>query len=519
MNIYHTYLTLNKRNNYNFSSSYLGIHNFGLHLVLYFKKKKKIANAKHHAFFGGFNRLNRNAKATTPRVGFRRSFSSFPSFLQKRRKWSQSSNGSSEIYMTGINATDSLFLLHVLSKSLPNTNVEFHVTLGIMNAFDSSNVTWVVDDYEPFHWEHFVFKSDKYEIYKLSKFIAKVITELGFTAYEVDVVLSFHPFKYGVASLGNSYSMRRSGLMFSNKTLLNVFSLKRVRNLFSISSAINNKSHFSIAHSLHNVNPQFYNPIPSIYVSSKGLPIHLFFTIYQLNSYEFNPIISKYVPIDFVYTVFVKVRYNLDEFFMAGNQFGFTYSSESDLKSLLAVISEKLEEYMSIYNLSDDAIVYIQVTFRQKDKKLLSEFSLLSSDGTDRKDLFHIPRSDLKSVESNLSIPVSIDEDSLGKALPVDISDGLITHIHLEIDGKLVNFLDIIKSNAKILRAKHKDNIISFDSSFKFYLLKDNTQKQTAKSILNNLLGRFGIRLEKSVTKVSSGKSFNILATRKAVIS
>lgn len=48
---------------------------------------------------------------------------------------------------------------------------------------------------------------------------------------------------------------------------------------------------------------------------------------------------------------------------------------------------------------------------------------------------------------------------------------------------------------------------------------KDNTQKQTAKSILNNLLGRFGIRLEKSVTKVSSGKSFNILATRKAVIS
>lgn len=48
---------------------------------------------------------------------------------------------------------------------------------------------------------------------------------------------------------------------------------------------------------------------------------------------------------------------------------------------------------------------------------------------------------------------------------------------------------------------------------------KDNTQKQTAKSILNNLMGRFGIRLEKSVTKVLSGKSFDILSTRKAVIS
>lgn len=48
---------------------------------------------------------------------------------------------------------------------------------------------------------------------------------------------------------------------------------------------------------------------------------------------------------------------------------------------------------------------------------------------------------------------------------------------------------------------------------------KDNTQKQTAKSILNNLMGRFGIRLEKSVTKIMSGRSLDILATRKAIIS
>ena len=48
---------------------------------------------------------------------------------------------------------------------------------------------------------------------------------------------------------------------------------------------------------------------------------------------------------------------------------------------------------------------------------------------------------------------------------------------------------------------------------------KDNTQKQTAKSILNNLLGRFGIRLEKCVTKVLSHKSYEVLCTRKAIIS
>lgn len=47
---------------------------------------------------------------------------------------------------------------------------------------------------------------------------------------------------------------------------------------------------------------------------------------------------------------------------------------------------------------------------------------------------------------------------------------------------------------------------------------KDNTQKQMAKSILNNLMGRFGIRLEKSLTKVLSLESYRVLAIRKAVI-
>ena len=139
--------------------------------------------------------------------------------------------------MTGINATNSLILSDVLSKRLANANVECQVTLGIMNAFDSSNLTWEQQDYEPFHWEHFVFKSDKDDIHKLSKFISKVITEVGFTADEVDVVLSFsdasQPTKFGVhPSSGNGYHTIRSGLMLSNKTLRNVFSS---RDLFFIS--------------------------------------------------------------------------------------------------------------------------------------------------------------------------------------------------------------------------------------------------------------------------------------------
>ena len=71
-----------------------------------------------------------------------------------------------------------------------------------------------------------------------------------------------------------------------------------------------------------------------------------------------------------------------------------------------------------------------------------------------------------------LNIPVSMNED--GKLLPTITSNGFgfITHINLNINGILVNFLDIIKNNAKILRKNHPDNRIHFDKDFKFYLLK-----------------------------------------------
>lgn len=159
--------------------------------------------------------------------------------------------------------------------------------------------------------------------------------------------------------------------------------------------------------SLHNVNPQFYNPIPSAYVSSKGLPIHLHFTIFQLNSSEFNQIISKYVPIDFVYTVFIKVRYNIDSFFMAGNQFGFDYYSDSDIEQLHDDAMSKLQFYLDEYNLTGDAVVYVQFSFKQSDKTLLSEFSLDKPT--------HITVSENTITQNKLNIPVSINEDSLGK--------------------------------------------------------------------------------------------------------
>ena len=72
-------------------------------------------------------------------------------------------------------------------------------------------------------------------------------------------------------------------------------------------------------------------------------------------------------------------------------------------------------------------------------------------------------------------MPVSINEDSIGKPLSVNVSNGVITNINITINDKQVNFLDLIRDRAKVLRLNHKDNITHFDENFRFYLLKDKS--------------------------------------------
>jgi hypothetical protein len=57
----------------------------------------------------------------------------------------------------------------------------------------------------------------------------------------------------------------------------------------------------------------------------------------------------------------------------------------------------------------------------------------------------------------------------------------------------------------------------------KIYSIKsnpiNNTQKSMAKSLLNNLLGRFGINLEKSITDVVSTRPFDRIGSMNKILS
>lgn len=148
-----------------------------------------------------------------------------------------------------------------------------------------------------------------------------------------------------------------------NDLSANKFPNKQQRTFSDIAvNNISNEDKFDDSNNL------FYNIIPSIYVYGKGKPISVHYNISDINSPKFaNEIIAK-VPLGFTYTVFIKVKYNFNEYLMAGNQFGFMFTSELDINDLYAIVYNRLDEYLDSYNLTEDDIRYVMLSFRQKDK-------------------------------------------------------------------------------------------------------------------------------------------------------
>ena len=229
-------------------------------------------------------------------------------------------------------------------------------------------------------------------------------------------------------------------------------------------------SFFSTAPIINNdnltCNQLLNNVIPSEFIHTKDEPIFVYLDYIDDISYFVRSIRCS-VPINRNYTVFVKVRYDMDRFAMTGNQFAFNYFHLRDIELMFETIVFKLEQHYSLYSTSQDDIEYVQLVFRVRDEILLSEFALVKPK--------HVPKKENEIVVNKLSIPVSINQKSLGNALAVDISENIITNIILSIHNKEINFLEVIKESAKLLRANHQDNITKFYKNFIYLMINTVT--------------------------------------------
>jgi hypothetical protein len=157
-------------------------------------------------------------------------------------------------------------------------------------------------------------------------------------------------------------------------------------------------------------------------------------------------------------------------FFMLGNQFGFNYKDEGMLSEVQKNLQYKLDAYLEEYRLEEQDIVYIEIICRKKDKLLFSDLLL-------DENVSHVEKNIANKDKKNLDIPISIHGESLGKPLALVIDNNIINDIKITIDGKEVNFMDIIKEKCSYLRDKHMDNITTFDASYKFYRIINKNKK------------------------------------------
>ena len=106
---------------------------------------------------------------------------------------------------------------------------------------------------------------------------------------------------------------------------------------------------------------------------------------------------------------------------MAGSQFGLNYNNVSQIDSLFDIVKIRIASTFDVYNMTNDDIVYIQLTFRKLDIKLLADFtldknSIVNDNITDR---------EINTIISTTNIPMSTDESSLGTALRVTLFVGI----------------------------------------------------------------------------------------------
>ena len=121
----------------------------------------------------------------------------------------------------------------------------------------------------------------------------------------------------------------------------------------------------------------FTNPIPSSYVRQSNKPFIVILSLRDLD--DLNTIsgkIKSYLPINISYIVFIKLRYFSDNFCMCGKQFGFDFKSEDQITWLFYIVNNRITGSFEAYNMIPDDIVYIQMSFRKLDVKLLSDFIL-----------------------------------------------------------------------------------------------------------------------------------------------
>ena len=170
------------------------------------------------------------------------------------------------------------------------------------------------------------------------------------------------------------------------------------------------------------------------------------------------------------FSVFIKIRHDGDLYKMAGAQFGFIFTNVEQLYDLHKSIIKRMDRVLEGYNISDEFVNYIQIVLYTVNPVFIAEYKLDKSDIINKR----ISNNQVRLVDSIKEVPVTINFKDVLNPIVCEIRDGYITNIPVNIKGDIVNFLDLIKKQNKVLvlrKSNKKEIIHEFDKDWVFYLV------------------------------------------------
>ncbi len=183
---------------------------------------------------------------------------------------------------------------------------------------------------------------------------------------------------------------------------------------------------------------------------------------------EFKRYIIKNLDVRTQYQILIKIRYNVDEFFMLGQQFSFNYDNYLDdfsFNSFKDLISGRLNIALDNYGLTDPDVVLIQVLYREV---FYGGLEKLKTDGIKRT----ISKNEyIKIRKISPYFPLSPDLVEYGKPLKTVISNNIVKSV-LTLTNKVnkteySDFIEFFNKNNSLLPDKVKS--ASFHSKQLFF--------------------------------------------------
>lgn len=170
------------------------------------------------------------------------------------------------------------------------------------------------------------------------------------------------------------------------------------------------------------------------------------------------------------YSTFVKIQFNKTEYRTGGTQFGFVLHSYKSLDSLHINVIKRVNVFIEDYEINIKDVVHVIIEFIPVKAGLIADF------GLSEKNLSNTKIQDYKKELGKLSyIPLSTNIEHAIAPINIEITNGLVTNIPIQVKDRVINLLDKIKEQDKylLLRKTIKYDITNdFDSRWKFFLIE-----------------------------------------------